>query len=72
MDADHGAVLAVRDLSQRHAQRRSDWSGWLDALYFVGYTRAVEKRPPGFGIQALACVLLFLGALIGVVRHLAG
>lgn len=39
-------------------------------IYFAGYTQAVEKRLPGFLIQAFACVLLFLGALIGVVRHL--
>lgn len=40
------------------------------AAYFIGYTQAVQKRLPGFLIQALACVLLFLGALVGVVRHL--
>jgi len=40
------------------------------AIYFVGYSQAVEKRLPGFLIQALACVLLFLGALVGVMRHL--
>ena len=41
-------------------------------LYFAGYTRAVEKRLPGFFIQSTACVLLFLGAAAGVLRHLAG
>jgi len=40
------------------------------AIYFVGYSQAVQKRLPGFLIQALVCVLLFLGALVGVVRHL--
>lgn len=39
-------------------------------LYSVGYTRAVQSRFPGFLIQATACVLLFLGAATGVVRHL--
>jgi glutathione S-transferase len=32
-------------------------------LYFIGYSKAVEKRGPGFGIQALACIALWLGAL---------
>jgi glutathione S-transferase len=32
-------------------------------LYFTGYSKAVEKRGPGFGIQALACIVLWLGAL---------
>jgi glutathione S-transferase len=31
--------------------------------YFVGYKRAAEKRSPGFGIQALAAVALWIGAL---------
>ena len=39
-------------------------------LYALGYTKAVEKRLPGFFIQSSACVLLFLGAAIGVARHL--
>src|SRR5262249_43781402 len=41
------------------------------ALYFAGYTRAVEKRLPGFFIQSTGCFLLFLGAAAGVIRHLA-
>ena len=41
-------------------------------LYFTGYSKAVEKRLPGFFVQALACFLLFLGAAVGVVRHLTG
>lgn len=47
---------------------------WLvgRGLYAIGYTRAVEKRLPGFFIQSGACILLFLGAATGVVRHLAG
>ena len=40
------------------------------ALYFVGYSKAVEKRGPGFLIQVAACAVLFIGAVIGVVRHL--
>jgi glutathione S-transferase len=40
------------------------------AVYFVGYRRAVEKRLPGFAIQAVVCVLLFVGATVGVVMHL--
>ena len=32
-------------------------------LYMTGYSRAAEKRGPGFAIQALACGVLLLGAL---------
>lgn len=47
---------------------------WLvgRALYFAGYSRAVEKRLPGFAIQATACVLLFIGAAAGIVMHSGG
>jgi len=38
-------------------------------LYFRGYREAVEKRLPGFAVQAMACVLLFVGAIAGVVIH---
>lgn len=40
--------------------------------YFRGYRQAVEKRLPGFGIQALACVLLFIGAATGIVLRITG
>lgn len=40
-------------------------------LYFTGYSRAVEKRLPGFFIQSSACFLLFIGALAGIVIHWA-
>ena len=36
-------------------------------IYFYGYSRAVEKRLPGFFIQSIACVLLFVGAVAGIV-----
>jgi glutathione S-transferase len=36
------------------------------ALYYVGYARAVQKRVPGFGIQAAACLLLIVGAGVGM------
>jgi glutathione S-transferase len=44
---------------------------WLGgrALYSAGYSQAVEKRLPGFFIQSMACVLLFLGATVGIIRH---
>jgi len=42
------------------------------ALYFVGYSRATEKRLPGFLIQTSACLLLFLGAAIGIGMRLSG
>jgi len=38
-------------------------------FYFVGYSKAVEKRLPGFFIQSSACFLLFVGAVAGVVLH---
>lgn len=36
-------------------------------VYFVGYSKAVEKRLPGFFIQSTACMLLFVGAAAGIV-----
>ena len=42
------------------------------ALYFSGYSSAVEIRLPGFFIQSTACLLLFLAAAAGVVMHLSG
>lgn len=38
-------------------------------LYFVGYRTAVEKRLPGFFIQSTACLLLFIGAVAGIIMH---
>ncbi len=37
-------------------------------LYYIGYSRAVEKRLPGFVIQSGACVLLLIGAVVGILR----
>lgn len=37
--------------------------------YYVGYSKAVEKRVPGFLVQTLACLLLFVGAVAGIVMH---
>ena len=42
------------------------------ALYLQGYSQAVEKRLPGFFVQAMACVLLFVGAVTGIVLRLWG
>jgi len=39
------------------------------AMYFIGYAEAVEKRAPGFLVQAIACVLLLIGAISGVVMR---
>ncbi len=39
------------------------------AMYFTGYRSAVEKRLPGFFIQATACLLLLIGAAVGIVAH---
>jgi glutathione S-transferase len=38
-------------------------------VYFAGYSKAVEKRLPGFFIQSMACILLFIGAIVGIVLH---
>jgi glutathione S-transferase len=40
--------------------------------YFIGYSAAIEKRLPGFFVQSLVCVALWLGALVGVVMRLTG
>jgi glutathione S-transferase len=42
------------------------------ALYFTGYSRAVEKRLPGFFVQSTVCLLLFIGAAAGIVMHWVG
>jgi glutathione S-transferase len=42
------------------------------ALYYAGYSKATEKRLPGFAIQATACVVLLVGAAIGIVMRMAG
>jgi glutathione S-transferase len=39
-------------------------------LYVLGYARAVEKRGPGFAIQALATFALWLGALGAIIWRL--
>jgi glutathione S-transferase len=41
------------------------------ALYFVGYSKGVESRLPGFFIQSTACILLFIAAAVGVMMGLA-
>lgn len=41
-------------------------------LYFVGYSKAAERRLPGFFIQSSACLLLFLGAAGGIGMRLSG
>jgi glutathione S-transferase len=40
-------------------------------IYFIGYSRAVEQRLPGFFIQGAVCFLLFAGATVGIVMKLA-
>lgn len=37
------------------------------AMYLAGYSQAVEKRLPGFYLQAAACILLLIGAVAGIV-----
>ncbi len=41
-------------------------------VYSVGYREAVAKRLPGFFIQSTACLLLFIGAAVGIVMRLVG
>src|SRR6202140_1772181 len=38
-------------------------------FFFAGYSKAVEKRLPGFFIQSTVCLLLFIGAFVGIVMH---
>jgi len=38
-------------------------------VYFTGYSKAVEKRLPGFFIQSGVCFLLFIGAIVGIFMH---
>src|SRR4051795_2509127 len=40
-------------------------------LYMIGYSRAVEKRGPGFAIQALASIILLVGALGAIMMRIA-
>jgi hypothetical protein len=71
MDADFpGAAMALRNLPQRHRRRRARIGGRV--LYFAGYSKAVEKRLPGFFIQSTGCLLLFIGAIVGIVMHWSG
>lgn len=41
-------------------------------LYFAGYSKAVERRLPGFFIQSTACLLLFIGAAAGIAMRISG
>lgn len=38
-------------------------------VYFFGYSKAVERRIPGFFIQSIAWLLLMIGAIAGIVMH---
>jgi glutathione S-transferase len=38
-------------------------------LYYLGYREAPGRRLPGFYIQTVACLLLFIGAIAGLVMH---
>ena len=39
-------------------------------MYLYAYMQAASKRGPGFGIQALAVTVLWIGALYGIVSAL--
>jgi glutathione S-transferase len=38
--------------------------------YSLGYTKSVQGRLPGFFVQSAACILLFIGAAVGVILHI--
>jgi glutathione S-transferase len=38
-------------------------------LYMTGYSQAAEKRSRGFGIQAAATGVLWVGAIFGIIWH---
>jgi glutathione S-transferase len=39
-------------------------------LYLTGYSQAANKRGPGFGVQATAAIILWLGALGAIIWRL--
>jgi glutathione S-transferase len=39
-------------------------------FYMVSYSEAADKRGSGFGIQAAACAVLLIGAVIGIISSL--
>ena len=39
-------------------------------LYLAGYSKAVEKRSPGFAVQAIAVIILWAGSLGMIVWRL--
>jgi len=39
-------------------------------LYMIGYRQAVEKRSPGFAVQATAVIILWVGALGAIIWRL--
>ena len=41
-------------------------------VYMEGYIEAAEKRSAGFGIQALATLVLLLGSLVGIIWNMLG
>jgi glutathione S-transferase len=36
-------------------------------VYIMGYSKAATSRGPGFGIQAAVCLVLMIGAVLGIV-----
>ena len=42
------------------------------AWYYVGYREAMEKRLPGFFVQATTCGVLLIGAIVGIIMRVAG
>jgi glutathione S-transferase len=42
------------------------------AMYYTGYAHSVEKRVPGFFVQFMACLVLLIGAIVGMVMRFIG
>ncbi len=40
--------------------------------YYVGYSNAVERRLPGFFLQTITCLLLFIGGAAGIIKYWSG
>jgi glutathione S-transferase len=65
-----GIWMFARDVS-------APWAAGLGLLYVIGrfifahgYTKAADKRGPGFGLSALPVLILVIGGLVGAVIEL--
>ena len=67
-----GAVVAVSIASDGAKTKSRAVAVWIAARawYFAGYSKALEKRLPGYFIQSAACLVLLIGAAVGIVMKL--